>query len=145
MTAQTAISNDELRSMILRLARRKEGIGIQDLMLIGIGSTRATNHINKLTGEAKLIRAKGGWTGKHVRYFVSQLHANDFERQPRHAVPHMPQREIDRRVESGNVRRGVTVGIASGVDQRYQCTPQEADRLKMTGYFSTGQYRKDAR
>jgi len=36
-----------------------------------------------------------------------------------------------------------TVGLASGVDERYQCTPEEAEELRKTGYYSSGAYRKD--
>lgn len=139
MTDQVDISNIELRAIILRLAKRHDGVGVVDLTLAGIGIHRARNTLDKMACESKLHRARGGWSGRHVRWFVSELAATQYTNGPRHASPHMPQREIDRHVRLHGIpkRPVVSSGIASGVDQRYQCTPAEAERLKAAGEFST--------
>lgn len=138
MTNQVAISSAELTKIILRLAKRHEGVGAQDVVLAGVGIERARRALHKLSCESKLHRAKGGWSGRHVRWFTSTLAAVQYSNGPRHASPVMPQREIDRHVRLHGVpaRPVVSSGIASGCDQRYQVTPAEAECLKRSGEFS---------
>ena len=139
MTDQVALSNADLHKLILRMSRREEGVGVQDVVLSRVGEKRARNHLDQLASEGKIHKALGGWSGKHFRWFASEAAATKYAQKPRHATPHTPQREIDRIVQTHGVpsRPVISQGIASGCDARRQCTPAEIARLKTTGEFST--------
>ena len=81
-----------------------------------------------------IITAKGRHylaTPREARY---DTHARKRGAKPFLAVATLPARK------AANVQ---TVGKALGYDKRIQCSPEEAERLRHTGYYSSGAYRTD--
>lgn len=132
--------------LVLELGARPNGVSAGEVeTATAVDRCRARVNLHALTDAGKLIRAKGGWNGLHLRWFV---HAEDAQRYEKSIAWRAPTNGLRSAVaQQPTPRQIVTHGIASGCDQRYQCTTVERELLRTDGAFSRlriGQYEGDA-
>lgn len=154
----------ELAQLIKKLAARKCGTNSAELVKAYDTSSRAASSALELrvkNGSLHRIAGKSSEVG-HIshQYFLFRPDSIQWDALPVNKRPNAAikrSRNGNGPAETGYTwRRSAPVGSVTpakstqvrvvpgmlGFDRRYACSPEESEALKVTGYFSSGEYRK---